>query len=212
MHTEIYPPRPKVTVPPTLLSRLEAEDRFVAQPKFEESRALFRIPRGKDRVTFSSRQGREHRKLKLSPAVIHEILSLPGLDPAKEYLLDGGVFIRTPGEDTKDKVVFFDVLHCGEYLFLKMNQMERLKLLDTICGSPREFDPWRKMAYQISDNLLLSPHYTTGFLDLFNKDCGPEVEGVLLRERNSFIDNFGAAEYEVPWMVRCRRPQKHSPF
>lgn len=212
MHTEVFPPRPKVTVPPGVLDRLDAEGRHIAQPKFEESRALFRIPKGKKEVIFSSRHGKSHRKTKLSAKVIAEILALPGLPDDKEVLLDGGVFIRTPAEDTKGKVVFFDILHYDKYLFRRLDQMARLKLLDEICGSPRELDPWRGMAYRISDNLLLSPYYETGFLELFNKVYGPEVEGVLLRKRESFIDNFGEKEYEVDWMVRCRHPSHHSRF
>ena len=48
-----------------------------------------------------------------------------------EYWLDGEVLIKTKAKDTKGKIVLFDILQAGKYLFMKFHdQMGRLAMLN----------------------------------------------------------------------------------
>jgi ATP-dependent DNA ligase len=210
MEKIIFPPRPKTSIPPQELSYYEELGIFLGQPKYEGSRFLANIsPRG---VFFYSRHGRAHQGFTYPRELFEEISALPGLKNGVEYWLDGEILTKTTATDTKNKVVFFDVLHYDNYLFLGPNQVERIKLLSEICGNPTKLDPWRGMGYLVSDNVMMAPTFYSGFEQEFKKDCGDEVEGLVLRKQNSVIDNFGKEEYSVNWLIRCRRPHKNYNF
>jgi hypothetical protein len=148
-------------------------------------------------------------------SVKNEILALPGIKKGIKYVFDGELMIKTKAEDTKGKIILFDILQQDKYLFLNTNQKQRIELLDEICGKPRTLDPWRGMAYQISKNVMMAPTYFSGFAKEFEKwlnSSTEEVEGLVLRRLNSVIDNFGNKEYKVDWMIRCRKPDKHCNF
>ena len=82
-----------------------------------------------------------------------------------------------------------------------------------LCGFASVLDHWRGIAYQVSENILLSPCSEEGFADYFKKYTNDdEVEGLVLREKKSTLDNFGQKEYEINWMVRCRKPAKNYNF
>jgi ATP-dependent DNA ligase len=207
----IYPPRPKGAVPPTDLPHYDELGLFCIQPKYNGSRSIIHIAEDR-RVQIFSRHGRAHHSYTMPLPIQNEILALPGLPKATEIWLDGELMVKTTPEDTKGKIILFDVLHYKEYLFLQYTQVERLNLLAKICGEPTKLDPWRGMGYQISDNLLMAPTFFSNFKDEFLKDYGDEVEGLVLRKKDSLIDNFGQKEYEVPWLIRCRRPHKNYHF
>jgi ATP-dependent DNA ligase len=208
----IYPPRPKNRVMPTELARLEKMDKYVCQPKYQGSRICVHIsPEGE--VSSCDRHGSTHDTFQLSPQQVQEILALPGRQKGLEYWLDGEVLIKTKAKDTKGKIVFFDILQAGKYLFMKPNQMARLAMLDELCGHARNIDPWRGIAYQVSENILLSPYFDKDFADAFKKYTNDdEVEGLVLRDKKSVLDNFGQREYEVTWLVRCRKPHRNYNF
>lgn len=208
----IFPPRPKGAIPPTELTSFEERGGWLIQPKFNGSRCVIHVDPNTNEVGIWSRHGTPFSRYILPIWVKNEILSLPGLDKRLQYWLDGELLTKTTAKDTKEKIVLFDVLQAGRYLFMSPNQIVRLKLLDEICGSPRDLDPWRKMAFQISDNLLMSPSYEKDFLNRFNHYNYDEVEGVVLRRKNSALDSFGRKEYEVPWIIRCRREAKNYAF
>jgi hypothetical protein len=133
------------------------------------------------------------------------------LEAGNEYWLDGEILIKTIANDTKDKVVLFDVLQAGEYLFLR-NQLDRLEVLKKICGEPTKLDSFRGMAYVVSPNVLMAPTFYSNFVQEFNKDYKEEVEGLVLRRKDSLLDNFGNKEYLVDWIIRCRRENKNCLF
>lgn len=210
MPSYIYPPRPRITLPPGELDEYERSGRWVADPKFEGARNLVKIKDGE--VELFGRHGGRHLSFDLSVTLKNEILNLPGLVKGVEYWLDSELMIKTKAADTKGKIIFYDVLFMDKYLFMKPDQMGRKKLLDEICGNPVQLDVYRGMAYQISENLLMSPTYEFGFSDLFKSFDYDEVEGLVLRRRNSTIDNFGQKPYEAYWLARCRRRNKKSDF
>jgi hypothetical protein len=207
----IYPPRPKGAIPPKELDYLEKQGIWCVQYKYNGSRSVIHVE-ANGVVSIWSRHGDAHRSYTMPASMRDQILALPGLEKGKEYWLDGELLIKTSAEDTKNKIVLFDVLQAGKYLFLKPDQMGRLALLDEICGKPRTLDPWRGMGYQISEDLMMAPTFLSDFKAHFLEDKGDEVEGLVLRRKDSGLDNFGQKEYECGWIVRCRKPHKNYNF
>jgi ATP-dependent DNA ligase len=207
----LFPPRPKGAIPPTELEYFESQGGFGVQCKYNGARSIVRItPDGQ--VYIYSRHGRPHRTYTMSVSVMNEFLSLPGLKKGIEVWLDGELLSKTTATDTKNKIVLFDVLHYENYLFMKPDQKGRIELLSTICGNPTKLDAMRGMAYVVSENILMAPTFYSNFKEEFCKDRGDEVEGLVLRKLNSALDNFGQKEYEVDWLIRCRRPHKNYNF
>lgn len=211
----IYPPRPKGAIPPEQLPNYE-DGKWVAQYKYNGARNVIHI-KGND-VSVIGRHGKEHSIYSLTNNTKDELLSLPGLIKGEEYWLDSEVLIKTKAEDTKGKIIIFDVLQAGNYLFMK-GQMDRLSILNKICGNPAKFDPWRSMGLLIdlqngrtSKDVLMAPTFFDNFQQHFKEVEGDEVEGLVLRKKNSTLDNFGTKEYKISWIVRCRREHKNYSF
>lgn len=209
--TYIFPPRPKGAVPPHDLPYFEKQGKWCVQPKLKGARCVITVSEDSV-VECYGRHGQDFLAYSMPQSLRNEILSLPGLKKGVKYVFDSELMIKTKAEDTKGKIILFDVLQQGNYFFYTLNQKQRLELLDEICGKPRKLDPWRGMVYYISENVLMAPTYFSNFKQEFEKDLGEEVEGVVLRKLDSVIDNFGAKEYLVDWMIRCRKPAKHCNF
>lgn len=207
----IYPPRPRSAIPPNELPYYESLGIYCVQPKYNGARSVIHITSDRQ-VYIYSRHGRPHRNYTMPASMAKEILALPGLKKGVEVWLDGELLSKTTATDTKNKIVLFDVLHYEKYLFLSPDQVGRIELLANICGGPNKLDSLRGMGYVVSDNLWMAPTFYSNFADEFNKDYGDEVEGLVLRKKNSVIDNFGQKEYEVSWLIRCRRPHKNYQF
>lgn len=207
----VFPPRPKSAIPPTELAYYESLGVYCAQLKYNGSRSVIQITANGE-VSIYSRHGRPHLNYQMPLAIMKEFLALPGLKKGVDVLLDGELLSKTTAKDTKNKIVLFDILQYGNYFFLNPDQKSRLQILATICGNPITLDPMRGMGYQISENLLMAPTFDSGFKTEFEKDYGDEVEGLVLRKNNSVIDNFGKKEYEINWLIRCRKPHKNYSF
>lgn len=207
----IFPPRPKSAIPPTELPYYESLGLYCVQPKYNGSRSVIHIqPDGN--VLIYSRHGRSHLNYQMPINVAEEINALPGLKKGIDIILDGELLSKTTAKDTKHKIVFFDILQYDKYLFLNPKQKARLEMLAEVCGNPTNLDPMRGMGYQISENLMMAPTFYTNFKYEFEKNYGDEVEGLVLRKIDSVLDNFGKKEYEINWLIRCRKPHKNYNF
>ncbi len=202
----IFPPRPKGAVPPHELPYFEKQGTWCVQPKLKGARNVITVFDGI--VNCYGRHGRNFQSYNMPENVKKEILALPGLKKGVNYVFDSEVMIKTKAQDTKGKIILFDILQYDKYLFMNPNQKKRLELLDEICGRPRNLDPWRAMVYQISENVTMAPTYYSDFANRFSIDYGEEVEGLVLRKLDLVIDNYGQKEYEVTWMIRCRKPDR----
>lgn len=207
----IFPPSPLSSIRPNDLPYYEELGIFCAQPKYNGSRCLVHI-KSDGGIFFYSRHGRAHHGWTAPRCLFQEIAALPGLKLGTEYWLDGELLIKTTAVETKNKLVLFDILHYDTYLFLGPNQLTRLFILNELCGRPKEFDPWRKMAYIVSDNVMMAPTFFSNFREEFNKFTCDEVEGLVLRKKESQIDKYGNSEYQANWLIRCRRPHKNYNF
>ena len=206
----MYPPRPRGAVPPSELPYYENLGVF-CQNKLQGARTVIHILKNGS-VEMFSRHGKPFANYKMPKFMQNEILALPGLKIGVEYWLDGEVMIKTKAEDTKGKLILFDILQYDKYLFLKPNLEGRLKLLNEICGYPTNLDSLRGMAYKVSENVMMIKTIYSNFKEAFNKDYGDEVEGLVLKKKDSVLDNFGQKEYLVDWLIRCRKPHKNYQF
>ena len=208
----LYPPRPKGRVESARLVQYEKKGTHVVQRKFNGTHVLVNISVDRE-VGILNRHGEAPRQFSLSQEHINEFLSL-NLEEGKEYWLQGELLNnKTKTPEYKNRIVLFDVLQAGRYLFGRPQQMDRLAILDQICKHPTELEPNQGIALKVTENIWMAQtwdkdfqkHYEE-FLDL------DEIEGVVLREKKNVIDNYGQKEYDVRWMLRVRKPHKNYRF
>ena len=206
----LYPPRPSGRMPPGNLARYEKLGAWVVQLKFNGTRTVIQItPNGK--VNFFNRHDEKHKQFTPSKEIIAEVLSLD-LARGKEHWLDGELLKnKTTDSRYKERVVLFDVLMLdGKYLFGSPTQMVRLEVLKKICRFPTKLEPANGVALVATEHLWMAETWDTHFAVHFNQFLDTdEIEGVVLRKKNSVIDNVGTKEYEVDWLIRCRKPHKN---
>mgnify|MGYP005607612967 CR=1 FL=1 len=197
----LYPPRPGGSIMPGDLGYYEKSGVWLIQPKFNESRILTHVlPSGE--VVFWTRHRTRPTPARFdAPTLANEVKALR-LTPGVEYWIDGGVMNRE--KEAGGELVFFDVLCLGQYLFLKLTQEDRLVALSKICGEPTESNV-DGTALRVSERLWMAPCFQDGFHDRLKSLVEFNyIEGVMLRKRESVIDNYGRKQYEASWMKRCR--------
>lgn len=210
MHEIIFPPRPKSKIPPSRLASYE-NGKWVIQRKFNGTRVVICIEEGGD-CYMLNRHGIPG-DFKLTKTLKDEILSLR-IERGLKYWLDGELLnAKTKTLDYKEKVILFDVLQVGRYLFGGPTLLDRLKILDSICGFPKQHEPNLGIALQATDNIWMAETFDRDFVARYNDFIDqPEIEGVVLKKKNSTLDDFGRKEYEVDWQIRCRKIHKNYTF
>lgn len=202
----LFPPHPELKIPPNKLDEYEKTGKWVAQRKFNGTHVLVHISPERD-VTMLTRHGTPPKLFSLTESHKKQILSL-NLDEGKEYWLDGELLDhKTKSKEYKGKIVLFDVLHAGRYLINHPNQVERLRMLSEICGEPTRQEPNFGIALQVSDDIWMAETWKSEFSKHYSEFLNlDEIEGLVLRKAASSLDSFGQKEYDVSWMVRCRKP------
>jgi hypothetical protein len=201
----LFPPHAHIRIASSKLNEYENSKNWIAQRKFNGTNVLVYISRDK-KVSILTRHGTAPKLFSLTKSHVEQILSL-NLEKDKDYWLNGELLDhKTKDKDYKGKIVFFDVLHAGRYLIQNPSQIERLELLKNICNYPSSLEK-NGIALQISDNIWMAESWSNDFLlhykEFLHKD---EIEGLILRKSNSFIDNFGQKSYDVSWIIKCRKP------
>jgi hypothetical protein len=211
----IYPPRPKTRIPPGDLPKFEKSGDWVVQRKFKGTRNLVHIcPNG--RVEFWGRHGERHKQWTPTKEIESQVLAID-LQQGSEYWLDSELLHNKVSAATdpylKNRIVLFDVLMVGRYLVGSPDQMTRLAMLKAVCRNPNKLEPNHGIALQVSENLWMAETFERDFSQHFQEIIHlPEIEGLVLRKRNSVIDNFGTVEYETSWQIRCRKPEQAYQF
>ena len=199
----IYPPRPKSKMLWKDLSYYESTGKWVAQRKFRGSRAVINISPSRE-ITLGNRHGKQFERFSLDRKYRDEILSALNLEKGLEYWLDGELMNKDV--NATNEIILFDVLQVGKYLFGSPNQVERLSMLNQICGNPTKLSP-SGIALQVSNRIWMAETFTSNFLDRFNESLPiAQIEGLVLRKMLSALDNFGFQEYETSNLIRCRKP------
>ena len=204
----LYPPRPRGRIPHSELNRYERSGKWLAQRKYNGTRNLIHITPDR-RVVFWNRHGVQHKRYNLTNSVIEEILSL-NLKRGEEYWLDSEILNKLSGVD--NRIVFYDVLQAGRYLFGRPNQLMRLDMLAKICHNPEKLSS-DGIGLYVSPSILLAENFFGDFENRFREAEEIDIlEGLVLRKQKSSLDNFGEKEYEVGWQIRCRKPHKNYIF
>lgn len=202
----LYPPRPKGKITPNQLPEYEKSGGWVVQRKFNGTRVVIHVQDGD--VYILNRHGEPPRQFTLTNKYKKEFMSL-NIDN-KECWLDGELLdAKTKNKDYKGKIVLFDVLQAGRYLFGSPNLLGRQFILHEICGHspvrPAELEPGG-IALQITPNIWLAETFDSNFAarfkDFIDRD---EIEGLVLKRIDSTLDNFGKSRYDVGWQIRCRK-------
>lgn len=202
----LYPPHPSSRTPPHRLREYEASGGWIVQRKFNGTRVLVHVsPSGE--VGMLNRHGSSPGMFRLTEDHRREILGL-GLESGKEYWFDGELLDhKTSDARYKGRIILFDVLQAGEYLIRRPDQAGRLKILRELCGNPSVLEPGRGIALAVSDRVWMAESWTDGFEERFSDFLDmDEVEGLVLRRSSSVLGSFGQRKYDVPWIVRCRKP------
>lgn len=202
----LFPPYPEGKTTPHSLSEYEKEQNWVAQRKFNGTHILIHVLPNKN-ISILTRHGTPPKLFDLTKDHKEQILSLD-LEENKEYWFDGELLDhKTKSEKYKGKIILFDILQAGDYFILNKNQKDRLELLDKICRNPKKLEPNNGIAFEVTKDIWLAEKWEKDFEKHFSElNHLDEIEGLILRKKNSFIDNYGQKEYKVNWIIRCRKP------
>ena len=202
----LFPPHPDSKISPHELCDYEKSGKWLAQRKFNGTHVLIYVSKGR-KVSILTRHGTPPKLFSLTKSHVDQILSL-NLEEGKDYWLNGELLDhKTKSKEYKGKIVLFDVLHVGRYLIRKLDQLQRIELLDEICRHPKVLEPNHGVALQVTKDLWMAETWKEDFQLHFNELINlDEIEGLILRKMHSYIDNFGQKQYNVSWIVRCRKP------
>jgi len=202
----LYPPYPDCKITKGQLEKYEKTGNWMAQRKFNGTHVLIRISKEK-KVSMLTRHGTAPKIFKLKKTHVDQILSL-NLKENKEYWLNGELLDhKTKNKKYKGKIVFFDILQEGQYLIKKLNQTERVKLLSEICHNSVIKEPNEGIAIAVTEDVWMAESWENDFRKHYEEYLHlDEVEGLILRKKNSFIDNFGQKKHKVSWMIKVRKP------
>lgn len=208
----MFPPRPKFRIPPAQLPKYEKQGKWVVQRKFNGTRTLIHVTQQGGVEAW--RPGKTpHKAWSITPEIASQFTEL-AIEPGSEYWFDGELlYSKTTDEHYKNRVVLFDILQAGRYLFGSPDLMGRQKLLLEICGNPTELESKHGIALAVRPNIWVAETWPNGFVDRYQDFIElDEIEGLVLKRANSKLDNFGNSLYEVAWQIRCRKEHKNYAF
>jgi|688.fasta_scaffold101285_6 hypothetical protein len=201
----LYPPHPNIKIPVHKLPEYEKSGKWIAQRKFNGTNVVIYIS-SERKIHILTRHGTAPKLFSLSKSHIDQLLSL-NLEKGKDYWLNGELLDhKTKSSYYKKKIVLFDVLHAGRYLINNITQKQRIELLNNICNNSEELEE-NGIAIKVTEDIWLAQNWTDNFEFHYKEflHCD-EIEGLILRKSDSFINNFGQKEYDAPWIVKCRKP------
>lgn len=205
------------------LDYYESQGLWVAQRKFNGTHVVIWVYR--DSVSLWDRRGSHLTLYKLTESMKGCLcnLNLNGKETvfAGELLHTKAKRKDTDKQAAENTIVLFDVLFHENHL-IKINQDERLNLLEELCGNPKELEPGgffgaTKRALivnqQNESNLWLAERFYDEFSYHFDEcmeedkgiDKYPEIEGLILRLKNSKLHSN--PKRDVEWIIRCRKPK-----
>lgn len=225
----IYPPYPNRAskISPLDLDQFEQTGRWLVQRKYNGSRTGVRVYR--EKVSVHDRHGGSLVSMPLTETMKECVLSL-NLNPDVGYWLDGEFLGKkakvalTQQQAAKDTLVLYDILFMGRHLNQE-NQQTRLDLLSKICNHPTEHEP-KKRALQVvnkeSSHIWMAETFDKEFEYRFyefvdedeqGRDLHPEIEGIVLRNKQFILRNAGVKQYSLKGeVIRCRKRDKVRAF
>tara|TARA_Y100000034_G_scaffold42710_2_gene52278 strand:- start:1783 stop:2376 length:594 start_codon:yes stop_codon:yes gene_type:complete len=187
------------------LKRFDATGKWIAQRKFNGIRTLLWVGPNAE-VKLYDRYLKPHN-YSLTSHQTSLILSNLNVEQGKEYWFDGE-HLHAKTRSIKDTLVFFDVLWAGRFLY-GMTQIDRLSLLNSLCGNPTLLEPGHR-AIRVCDGLWLAEVFSTNFMAHYKESLTEDwCEGLVLRQKLAKLDSpCRKVNEEVRWQKRCRKPAK----
>lgn len=199
----IYPPKTKRIIKPSQLSDFEKTNNWIAQRKYNGDRCLIQLTGNE--VFLWNRYGKR-QKYQLSPHLKLELIAL-GAPMGGSTWIDGELL----HPKVSDTIVMFDILQIGGDYLHSSPQEKRLEIIHEFCGSPKFSDSL--MGHPIGKHLFLAQNWLNDFISHYDAHIKDDlIEGLILREKGSFLGGWGSSPYEVNWMIRCRKPSKNYRF
>jgi hypothetical protein len=141
-----------------------------------------------------------------------------------EYVLDGELlhtkakYKATGKQAAQNVIVLFDILYAGKYLTIPTN-MERLAMLQEV-APPVEMEPKKRallVAKEGESQVWLAETFHDDFsyrywemydFDQYGNDKYPEIEGLMLKQKDAKNTSIGTRPNDVSWMLRCRKTKE----
>lgn len=201
----LFPPHPNIKIPEIKLDEYEKSNKWVAQRKFNGTNILINISPERN-FKLLTRHGSAPKLFSLNKSIKEQLLSL-NLEKGKEYWFNGELLDhKTKSDYYKKRIILFDILHAGKYLINSLNQIQRLNLLNEICNTPSELES-KGLALKVTENIWMAENWECNFKHHYQEFINlDEIEGLILRKKDSVIDNFGQKKYDASWIVKCRKP------
>jgi len=209
----MYPPRPKVSIPPEKIIDYEKKG-YVAQLKFNGTRTLVEMKPGGE-IKLWTRNREPHKAYTLSEGMKADLMEFhESSDPDKHVVLDGEL-MHSKTKGLKDVFIAFDILVCEDNYFIDMKMLERFRILDEIMGEQddREKQTGREIAIYVRDHLWLADTFVYDLAGQFErfKDMD-EVEGLVLKNPDAKLERGHSENNNSSWLIRARKPNKNYRF
>jgi hypothetical protein len=218
-------PAPQMRIRRQDLPLYESQNKWIAQRKFNGTHVVICIAGGE--IGLWDRRGNPLTLYKLTAGMKNCLLSLykgTEIVVCGELLHTKAKSKITGKQCATDTIVLFDVIYQGDHL-TQLTQIERLNLLSDLCGNPITKEPGTFpgstsraliVKEEGSAHLWMAEiffeefdyHFDSCFdTDTKGKDMYPEIEGLILRLRDSKLRVGGSGD--VDWLVRVRKPKPH---
>lgn len=205
----IFPPRPKSKITPANLPVYESSGKWCVQRKFNGQRTIIHVSEDRT-ISIFGRECEEHGNFIPTQNLITQLQQLD-YQPGKSYWLDGELLhAKTTTPEYKNKIILFDVLQEGNYFFQRTTLLERYDVLKRICRNPLTLEPKNGIALFVTPNVWMAETFFDNFSQHFHeKKHLDEIEGLVVKKRDSVLDSTGHRYYESTWLIRCRKPTKN---
>jgi ATP-dependent DNA ligase len=220
----LFPAHPpsSMKITPDMLNYHEQQGAWIAQRKFNGSHAVIWVYQ--NQVEMWNRQGEPFSTYRPTESMKRCFLHSLNRDYDTEYVFDGELLhtkakLQSTQKQAADNViVLFDMLYAGKYL-TSLTTMERLELLHKI-APPTVLEP-KKRAHKIcqedESQLWLAETFTEEFSyrfwEMYEQDTAgfdkyPEIEGLVLKQKDAKNTSLGTRPNDVTWMLKCRKTKE----
>lgn len=207
----MYPPRPKISIPPSKLKHYEDKG-YVAQYKYNGTRTLVEILPGGE-IKLWTRHKTEHKAYKLSKTLRDQLAELHIVTSNQQgYLVLDGELMHSKTKGLKDTFIAYDLLVFNDEYLIGAPYMERYALLNQITGDQETFEKktGKSIAIYIRSNFWLAPIFLFNFAEEFDRHKEmDEIEGLVLKRPKAPLERGFSQNNNSDWMIRCRKQTKN---
>jgi hypothetical protein len=203
-YSYLYPPRPDVPAPVTMLGRLEAQG-FVAEIKKNGACSVIAISPDK-KIIAKNRHHSDHLAWQPDYKKMQPFLNLPG----RGWYVFVAELLHSKVSGLRDINYVHDVLvNDGEYL-IGYTQAERQKILHDIFNT-RDIAPTQSH-HVIDPTTWVVREYTRGFRDLFDSLDKPEDEGLVFKNPTTPLAFCNREKSNNAGQLKIRKTHKNFSF